>query len=121
MSYTSQFTNPHPDGWDDPSYQPPINVNSMQDITDGLSGIDNYLVENTGDLINIEPDTATIIDVKTNGHTYVILTFGDDVYNITFHPDDGGTITYQGEAPTFEANSTYELSFLYLNCIWKKR
>lgn len=122
MAYTKQFTNPHPDGWDDPSYIPPIDVNSMQALTDGIEDIDDYLVANTGDLIVITPETSENIPVKANGHTYVVLTFGETVYDITFVPTpSGGTITYQGEPPVFEANSTYELSFLYLNCIWKKR
>lgn len=124
MSYTKQFQNPHPQGWDNPEYRPPIDVNSMQAQTDALSGIDNYLFANTGDLINVTAVADTTITVKSHGHTYVVLTFGENLYNITFvksDPDDPNEITYQGEAPTFEPNSTYELSFLYLNCIWKKR
>lgn len=124
MSYTKQFQNPHPQGWDNPEYRPPIDVNSMQAQTDALSGIDNYLFSNTGDLINLPVEADTTITVKSYGHTYVVLTFGENLYNVTFvksDPDDPNDITYQKEAPTFEPNSTYELSFLYLNCIWKKR
>lgn len=124
MSYTKQFTNPHPDGWDDPSYTPPIDVNSMQAQTDALSGIDNYLLANTGDLIDLTVEEDTTITVKSYGHTYVVLTFGNEVYNVTFvksDPLDPNDIVYQKGQPTFEANSTYELSFLKLNCIWKKR
>lgn len=124
MSYTKQFNNPHPEGWDDPEYTPPIDVNSMQAHTDAISGIDNYLLANTGDLIDLTVDDDIIITVKSYGHTYVVLTFGSTVYNVNFQksdPLDPNVISYQGEPPVFEANSTYELSFLKLNCIWKKR
>lgn len=124
MSYTKQFTNPYPDGWDDPTVRPPVTVPAMQAHTDAIQGMDNYLYENTGDLIDITPTEDVTITVKSYGHTYVILTFGGDVYNVTFQksdPEDPNVITYQGDAPVFEANSTYELSFLKLNCIWKKR
>lgn len=124
MSYTKQFQNPHPQGWGNPEYRPPIDVSSMQAHTDAISGIDNYLFANTGDLIDLTVDEDTTITVKSYGHTYVVLTFGETVYNVTFvksDPDDPNNIVYQKGAPTFEANSTYELSFLKLNCIWEKR
>lgn len=124
MAYTSQFTNPYPNGWDEPTERPPVTVSAMQAHTDAISGIDSYLINNTGELLDLSPTVDTTITVNSYGHTYVILTFGDTVPNITFQksdPEDPNSITYHGEAPEFEPNSTYELSFLKLYCIYKKR
>ena len=125
MAYTRQFINPHPDGWDDPSYTPPIDVNSMQAHTDAISGIDNYLVNNTGELLDITVTEDTTITVNSYGHTYIILTFGSTVPEVTFQksdPNDPNNISYfHDEPPFFEANSVYELSFLKLYCVYKKR
>lgn len=124
MAYTSQFTNPYPAGWDEPTVRPPVTVSAMQAHTDALSGIDNYLINNTGELLDITPTEDMTITVNSYGHTYVILNFGETVPEITFEKSDSqdpNDISYQGEPPAFEPNSTYELSFLKLYCIYKKR
>lgn len=69
-------------------------------------------------------DSNTTIAVDTHGHTYLVLHFGDTVYDVTFTkltPDSSIDFVWEGGIPTFQPNSTYELSFLRLDCMWFKR
>lgn len=78
----------------------------------------------TSELYFITATTPTTITAATYGHTYVVLSFGSTVPAVTFEqsiPSSGKSIVWQGGEPTFEPNSTYELSFLHLNCKWFKR
>lgn len=118
-----KYTKPYDNGWDNPTTHPPLTAGTMNGISDGLNNIDNYLLGNTGNYLELTVDQETTITLKATGHTYIVLKFEGTVYNVTFATDPSGqTITYDsGSAPQFEANSTYELSFLNLYCIWKKR
>lgn len=123
--YQKQFTDPNPNGWANPSNQPAINASVMQAHTDAIKGIDNYLLNNTGDFLEMDVTEDLAITVQNHSHTYVVLHFGNTVYNVTFVKSDpsetGSSIVYHGGEPIFQPNSTYELSFLNLDCIYVKR
>ena len=48
MSYSRQFTNPYPNGWQDyPDETTPISANALNAHTQALKGIDDYLYAKT--------------------------------------------------------------------------
>ena len=77
-----------------------------------------------GDTYEIYVDQDMTITIATWAHIYIILHFGETVYNVTFEqsiPDSGIDFVWEGGRPNFQSNSTYELSFLRLDCMWFKR
>lgn len=72
----------------------------------------------------IDVDENMTIPVSCTAHDYIILNFYNSVPNINFVKSDD---SYQGDFqwlngyPTFEANATYEISFLQLAGIWMKQ
>lgn len=77
-----------------------------------------------GDTYEIYVDQDMQITIATWAHIYLILHFSDTVYNVTFVqslPDSGIDFRWEGGYPSFQSNSTYELSFLRLDCMWFKR
>ena len=70
----------------------------------------------------IEADHDMTITIATYAHIYVVLSFGSTVPNITFAKSIAGKdFVWEGGEPVFQPNSTYELSFLHLDCKWFKR
>lgn len=71
---------------------------------------------------NITSDTTFTVPIEH--HAYFVLTFGSSVPRVNFiKSDETSPVNFQwlnGE-PEFEADSTFELSFLNLACIWAKR
>ena len=66
----------------------------------------------------------TTITVATYSHVYLVLSFGETVPSVSFVqsiPDSGRDFVWEGGQPQFQPNSTYELSFLHLDCMWFKR
>ena len=64
------------------------------------------------------------IEVQCYAHDYIVLTIGNTVYNVTFtksDPNSQNNFQWLGNQPTFEANKTYEISFLKLVALWKER
>ena len=77
-----------------------------------------------GNTYEIYVDQDMQLTIATWAHIYLILHFSDTVYNVTFVqslPDSGIDFVWEGGAPNFQSNSTYELSFLRLDCLWFKR
>ena len=77
-----------------------------------------------GDTYEIYVDQDMQLTIATWAHIYLILHFSDTVYNVTFVqslPDSGIDFVWEGGRPNFQSNSTYELSFLRLDCMWFKR
>lgn len=83
MAYTKVFTNPHPNGWDNPSERPPITADVLQAHTDAIQAIDNYLAAGGGaggggggDYI-LPVATKTILGgVKVDGDTIAVTSDG---------------------------------------------
>lgn len=83
MAYTKVFTNPHPNGWDNPSERPPITADVLQAHTDAIQAIDNYLAAGGGaggggggDYV-LPVATKTILGgVKVDGNTITITADG---------------------------------------------
>lgn len=70
----------------------------------------------------VEVDDDITVTVNAYSHVWIVLTFGETVYDVTFEPSiTGSTIEFENDEPQFEPNSVYELSFLQLNCRWFKR
>lgn len=96
--------------------------NPNLDATDMQTAIDELKTESASlRYINITENCDIII--PSEAHSYVVLTFGDTVYNVRFiktTPTSRDFIWMNG-VPTFEPNSTYEISFLKLSAIWYKR
>lgn len=96
-----------------------LSAANVQSAIDELSGtlIDGNTYEET-----VTSDTT--ITIATWAHIYLILHFGETVPNVTFVqslPDSGINFVWEGGYPSFQPNSTYELSFLRLDCMWFKR
>lgn len=123
--YTKQFTDPNPNGWANPSVRPPVIVSSMQAHTDAIKGIDNYLYDNASDYRVIDVTEDMDITIKNYGHTYLVLNFYNTVYTVNFVKSDttdtSVNFKYHGGLPVFQANTSYELSFLNLDCVYIKR
>ena len=83
MAYTKVFTNPHPNGWDNPSERPPITADVLQAHTDAIQAIDNYLAAGGGaggggggDYV-LPVATKTILGgVKVDGSTITVTADG---------------------------------------------
>ena len=83
MAYTKVFTNPHPNGWDNPSERPPITADVLQAHTDAIQAIDNYLAAgggtgggSGGDYV-LPVATSTILGgVKVDGDTIAVTADG---------------------------------------------
>lgn len=83
MAYTKVFTNPHPNGWDNPSERPPITADVLQAHTDAIQAIDNYLAAGGGaggggggDYV-LPVATKTILGgVKVDGDTIAVTADG---------------------------------------------
>lgn len=94
--------------------------------------LDATTVQDAIEELNVKSSSFRIIDVDENmtipvsctAHDYIILNFYNSVPNINFVKSDD---SYQGDFqwlngyPTFEANATYEISFLQLAGIWMKQ
>lgn len=94
-----------------------INSTNMQSGTDEL-------YSKSSSLRFIEVDENMTIQIPAEAHSYLILTFGETVYDVHFVKtplDSTRQFVWLNNQPTFEANSTYEISFLYLGGIWIKR
>lgn len=71
---------------------------------------------------NVTDDMRILIPAE--GHSYLVLTFGETVPEVVldkFPSDSEREISWVNGEPTFEANSTYEISLLKLSGIWYKR
>ena len=98
-----------------PVSNPRLDADNMQDA------IDEFRAHNSS-LRYITATEDCDIVVASEGHTYIVLTFGDTVPNVRFvkTPSERNFI-WMNDYPTFEPNSTYEISFLKLSAIWYKR
>ena len=99
-----------------------VDQNNIQDILDGLNYHGN--AESPLDSLTfIDVNSDLVLPVENEAHTYYVLSFGATVHNVTFVKTDSskGVIVYQNGEPNFKPNKTYELSFLYLNCLWGER
>lgn len=118
----------------DPSGTPtsvPANMITYDNSESGLTSqnlqgaVDELVGRNMdGDTYEIYVDQDMQITIATWAHIYLILHFSDAVYNVTFIqslPDSGIDFVWEGGRPNFQSNSTYELSFLRLDCMWFKR
>lgn len=83
MAYTKVFTNPHPNGWDNPSERPPITADVLQAHTDAIQAIDNYLAAGGGagggggGSYVLPVATSTILGgVKVDGDTITVTADG---------------------------------------------
>lgn len=64
-------------------------------------------------------DQETYILIKEEGHDYVILHFGEDVYDVYFNIlGSEDAVTWEKRMPIWHPNSTFELSFLNGDCVW---
>lgn len=108
----------------------PANMISYDNSSSGLeatnlqTAVDELVGRNMdGDTYEIYVDQDMTITIATWAHIYLILHFSDTVYNVTFVQSMPGTIDFvwEGGRPNFQSNSTYELSFLRLDCMWFKR
>ena len=66
-------------------------------------------------------DQDTYIEIQSEGHDYIILHFGEDVYDINFYmlgTQGQNHITWEKRIPIWHPNSTFELSFLNGDCVW---
>lgn len=99
------------------------NTNSGLAATNLQLAMDEIASENIDtDIYEIEVTEDMTINIATYAHIYIVLKFGDTVHNITWTKSlPGKDFHWEGGQPTFQANSTYELSFLYLDCCWFKR
>lgn len=100
--YTKVFENPYPDGWKNlPSEETPITASALQEHTDAIENIENYLEENPiggggggGSAVEwnqIQTDGKKIAEISIDGAT-------QDV----FAPNGGATTEY-GTKEEFEA------------------
>lgn len=95
-----------------------IDAHNVQDAIDKVA--QNSSISNT--VYFIEADHDMTITIATYAHIYVVLSFGSTVPNITFAKSIAGKdFVWEGGEPVFQPNSTYELSFLHLDCKWFKR
>lgn len=103
------------------------NTKSKLSAEDVQNAIDEVNIKSTGNpkdsITFIDVNSDLVLPVENEAHTYYVLSFGATVHNITFQKTDSseGVIIYQNGEPTFKPNKTYELSFLYLNCLWGER
>lgn len=82
----------------------------------------NELVKSTvvTEYLEVTVTEDITITVAANSHVWVVLHFSS-IYQVDFQTSSGAPVEWEGGRPTFEANSTYELSFLKGNCKWFKR
>ena len=96
-----------------------LDASNLQEAVDGLSGA---LID--GNTYEVYVDQDITLTIATWAHIYLILHFSDTVYNVNFVqslPGSGIDFRWEGGHPAFQPNSTYELSFLRLDCLWFKR
>ena len=101
--------------YDDTTSQ--LGAGNVQGAIDKLTlrGIDSntYFIDVTQDME---------ITIATWAHIYVVLKFGNTVHNVTFKKSmDGLDFVWEDGQPIWTANTTFELSFLRLDCRWFKR
>lgn len=90
------------------------NVKEALDILSQSATVDNLYI------MTITEDTT--LTVATYAHIYFVLSFGETVPNVTFVQSiPEKDFVWEGGEPVFQPNSTYELSFLHLDCKWFKR
>lgn len=91
---------------------PKLEATNMQDAIDELKDRNSSLR-----YITVTEDCEILI--PSESHTYIVLSFGDTVYDVQFvkTPSDR-EFTWMNDYPTFEPNKTYEISFLYLSAVW---
>lgn len=96
-----------------------LSAHNVQDALDEISQRTSI-----GEVFFIDVTYPMTLTVATYAHAYFVLSFGSTVYNVTFVqslPDSGKEFVWEGGEPNFQPNSTYELSFLHLDCKWFKR
>jgi len=96
-----------------------LDATNVQDAIDGLAGT---LID--GNTYEVYVDQNITLTIATWAHIYLILHFGETVPTVNFVqslPDSGIDFRWEGGHPSFQPNSTYELSFLRLDCMWFKR
>lgn len=94
--YTKVFDNPYPDGWKDlPSEETPITASALQEHTDAIENIENYLEENPigGGGTDVQWNQLTssgthIADITIDGETTEVFApsgggSGSDVVELT--------------------------------------
>lgn len=90
------------------------NVQTALDKLASTSQIDNLYIMTVTEDVNLT--------VATYAHIYFVLSFGATVPEVTFSASiPEKDFVWEGGEPVFQPNSTYELSFLHLDCKWFKR
>jgi len=96
-----------------------LDATNVQEAVDSLAGT---LID--GNTYEVYVDQNITLTIATWAHIYLILHFGETVPTVNFVqslPDSGIDFRWEGGHPSFQPNSTYELSFLRLDCMWFKR
>lgn len=86
--YTKVFENPYPNGWEDlPSENTPITANALQEHTDAIENIEQYLEDNP-----IEQGGADVQwnQIQTDGTKIAEVTIDGETTDV-FVPNGGGT------------------------------
>ncbi len=95
----------------------PLNSTNIQDAIVELNSKSSSFR-----IIDVEEDMT--IPVSCTAHDYIILNFYNTLHNVTFVKSDAehqGDFVWLNGSPQFEANATFEISFLQLNGIWMKQ
>ena len=101
-----------------------LNPAIMQIHSSNAQGAVDELSHKGSSIFFIDVTEDMTLTVPSYAYAHFVLTFGNSVPTVTFVksiPDSHNDIEWINGEPTFEANSTYELSFLHLSCLWTKR
>lgn len=93
-----------------------------ENVQDAIDELVTYVVDSNVVVETVTSDMTIVI--PTDSYMYVVLTFGANVPTISFeqsNPQSGLPIYWENGEPLFLPNSTFELSFLKLNCKWTMR
>lgn len=112
-SYEKVFNNPYPDGWQDlPDETTPVTADALQQHTDAIEHIENYLAEG-------EMGTSVIPNPETTGDEPELnsIQIGDDKFKIV----GGGSMDTTIVADDFDASKTYKPNdyCVYENELWR--
>lgn len=86
--YTKVFDNPYPNGWEDlPSENTPITASALQEHTDAIEHLEQYLEDNPIEKGGTEVDWNQIV---TSGTKIAEVTIGEEKTDV-FAPEGGGS------------------------------
>ena len=94
-----------------------LEATNAQDAIDELSERESFL-----EYLTISEDIS--LRVPSEGHAYYVLTFGSSVPSVSFAKipqESGRVLEWLNGSPSFEPNSTYEISILRMSGIWYRR